>query len=66
MATPFPARPLRAATDLDPVLVAIGEVRVVLLGEALHGTHEYYTWRAALSKRLIQEKRFRFIGVEGD
>lgn len=66
MTTPFPARPLRSAIDLDPVLAAIGEARVVLLGEASHGTHEYYTWRAALSKRLIQEKGFQFIGVEGD
>jgi len=38
----------------------------VLLGEASHGTHEYYTWRAALSRRLIQEKGFSFIAVEGD
>jgi erythromycin esterase len=66
MTTPFPTRPLRAATDLDPVLAAIGDARVVLLGEASHGTHEYYAWRAALSKRLVQEKGFQFIGVEGD
>lgn len=66
MTTPFPTRPLRSAIGLDPVLAAIGEARVVLLGEASHGTHEYYTWRAALSKRLIQEKGFQFIGVEGD
>jgi erythromycin esterase-like protein len=38
----------------------------VLLGEASHGTHEFYTWRAELSKRLIQEKGFDFIAVEGD
>src|SRR2546430_16047665 len=44
----------------------IGDARVVLLGEATHGTHEFYTWRAELSKRLIQEKGFRFIAVEGD
>lgn len=66
MATPFPTHPLRSAADLDPLLAAIGDARVVLLGEASHGTHEYYTWRTALSKRLIQEKGFRFIGAEGD
>lgn len=38
----------------------------MLLGEASHGTHEYYTWRAAISKRLIIEKDFNFIAVEGD
>jgi len=37
-----------------------------MLGEATHGTHEYYTWRTAISKRLIEEKDFNFIAVEGD
>jgi erythromycin esterase len=62
----LPHHPMRTATDLDPLLAAIGDARVVLLGEASHGTHEYYTWRTALSKRLIQEKGFHFIAVEGD
>lgn len=60
------AHPLETAADLDPLIDAIGDTRYVLLGEASHGTHEFYTWRAALSKRLIQEKQFSFIGVEGD
>ncbi|TGE29940.1 erythromycin esterase family protein [Hymenobacter metallicola] len=47
-------------------MAQIGEARVVLLGEASHGTREYYLWRAALSKRLIQEKGFSFIAVEGE
>ena len=62
----LPHHPLQTAADLDPLLAAIGDARVVLLGEASHGTHEYYTWRTALSKRLIQEKGFHFIAVEGD
>ena len=66
MTTPLVTYPLRTVTDLDPLLAAIGEARVVLLGEASHGTHEYYTWRTALSQRLIQEKGFSFIAVEGD
>jgi len=60
------ARPLHSAGDLDPLMSRIGDARVVLLGEASHGTHEYYTWRAEISKRLITEKGFNFIAVEGD
>ena len=60
------ALPLESVDDLDPLLDAIGDARYVLLGEASHGTHEFYTWRAELSKRLIQEKHFSFVGVEGD
>jgi erythromycin esterase-like protein len=60
------ARPLHSAGDLDPLMNRIGDARVVLLGEASHGTHEYYTWRAEISKRLITEKGFNFIAVEGD
>jgi erythromycin esterase-like protein len=60
------AQPLRDAADLDPLLERIGDSRYVLLGEASHGTSDYYTWRAELSKRLIREKGFSFIAVEGD
>jgi len=60
------SRPLRDATDLDPLLDRIGDAHYVLLGEASHGTSEYYTWRMKLSKRLIEEKGFSFIAVEGD
>lgn len=52
--------------SLDPLLTDISDRPVVMLGEASHGTHEYYTWRTAISKRLISEKGFRFIAVEGD
>lgn len=52
--------------DLDQLLEKIGDKKYVLLGEASHGTHEYYTWRARISKRLIEEKGFSFITVEGD
>lgn len=59
-------QPLNTTTDLDALLNDIGNRSVVMLGEASHGTHEYYTWRTAISKRLIQEKDFNFIAVEGD
>ena len=58
--------PLEKAGDLDPLIEKIGDSKYVLLGEASHGTHEYYTWRAEISKRLILEKGFSFIAVEGD
>ncbi len=60
------SRPLRSPDDLGPLLDRIGDARYVLLGEASHGTHEFYTWRAAISRRLIEEKGFCFIAVEGD
>lgn len=52
--------------DLDEIIKRIGESRYVLLGEATHGTHQYYTWRTLLSRKLIEQKGFSFIGVEGD
>ena len=62
----IPHYPLRNEKDLDILLNQIGNAKVVLLGEASHGTSEYYTWRAAISKRLIQEKGFDFIAVVGE
>ena len=58
--------PLNNGKDLKPLFDRIGDARIVMLGEASHGTHEYYTWRAHISKRLIEEKGFNFIAVEGD
>jgi erythromycin esterase-like protein len=60
------ALPLRSGDDLEPLIDRIGEAHYVLLGEASHGTSEFYTWRATLSQRLIEEKGFSFIAVEGD
>ncbi len=60
------AHPLKTREDLDPLLKRIGDAQFVLLGEASHGTSEYYQWRARLSSRLISEKGFRFVAVEGD
>ena len=60
------ARRLREPADLDPLIDRVGDARYVLLGEASHGTSEYYRWRTAISERLIEEKGFSFIAVEGD
>ncbi len=60
------AHPLSGADDLGPLLERIGDSRVVLLGEASHGTSEYYTWRHRITERLVREKGFSFVAVEGD
>jgi erythromycin esterase-like protein len=44
----------------------IGDARFVLIGEASHGTHEFYEQRAEITKRLIQEKGFTAVAVEAD
>lgn len=59
-------RPLDSPADLRPLLDAIADARYVLLGEATHGTSEFYTWRYEISKLLVREKEFSFIAVEGD
>ncbi len=58
--------PLDSKADLQPLFDRIGDARIVMLGEASHGTHDYYTWRSHITKRLIEEKGFNFIAVEGD
>ncbi|EXG81048.1 erythromycin esterase family protein [Cryptosporangium arvum] len=60
------AGPLRTAGDFDPLLDRIGNARIVMLGEASHGTHEFYCRRAELTRRLIDERGFSFVAVEGD
>ena len=61
------ARPLTgAATDYDPLLDLIGDARITLIGEASHGTHEFYRERARITKRLVTEKGFAAVAVEAD
>jgi erythromycin esterase-like protein len=52
--------------DYDPLLELIGDARFVLIGEASHGTHEFYRERAQITKRLIREKGFSAVAVEAD
>ena len=49
--------------EYDELLRRIGNARFVLLGEASHGTSEFYTWRTEISKRLIAEHGFSFVAV---
>ncbi len=62
------AHPLREGqiSDYDPLLDLVGDARFVLLGEASHGTHEFYRERAQITKRLITEKGFSAVAVEAD
>src|SRR5687768_14094145 len=55
-----------AKADYDPLLDLVGDARFVLLGEASHGTHEFYKARADITKRLIEEKGFNVIALEAD
>ena len=54
------------ADDFDPLMDLIGDARVVLLGEASHGTHEFYLKRAQITQRLIRERGFNAVVVEAD
>jgi erythromycin esterase-like protein len=59
--------PLRGeASDYDPLLELIGDAGLVLLGEASHGTHEFYRERALITRRLIEERGFNGVAVEAD
>ena len=61
------AQPLDAfAPDYDAVLEHIGDARFVLLGEATHGTHEFYQERARITERLIVEHGFTAVALEAD
>jgi erythromycin esterase-like protein len=61
------AHPLTgSSSDFDPLIERIGDSRFVLLGEATHGTHQFYKARAEITKRLIREKGFTVVAWEAD
>src|ERR1700704_1856162 len=51
---------------LDPLIDLAGDAAFVLLGEASHGTHEFYSTRTEITRRLIEDKGFQAIAVEAD
>jgi erythromycin esterase-like protein len=55
-----------SAHDYDALVSRIGDARIVLLGEATHGTHEFYRERARITKRLVREHGFTAVAIEGD
>ena len=62
------AEPFDSVDDLplDPLLERIGDSQIVLLGEASHGTSEFYRARHRITRALIEEKGFDFVAIEGD
>jgi erythromycin esterase-like protein len=61
------ARPITGnAHDYDELLDLIGDARFVLIGEASHGTHEFYEERIRITRRLIEERGFNAVAVEAD
>jgi erythromycin esterase-like protein len=61
------AHPLTGAgEDYNPLMDLAGDARFVLLGEASHGTHDFYHERTQITKRLIEEKGFTAVAVEAD
>jgi erythromycin esterase-like protein len=55
-----------AATDYDPLLRAMGNAHLILLGEATHGTHEFYRERSRITQRLLRERGFTALALEAD
>ena len=58
--------PSLEGANLEPLLQRIGDARLVLIGEASHGTSEFYRMRAEITKALIERKNFDFVAVEAD
>ncbi len=54
------------APDFAAPFDRFGQFRIVLLGEATHGTHEFYAARAQITRRLIEHHGFNIVAVEGD
>src|ERR1044071_7768150 len=59
------AEPTSDDSDLAPILPLVGSARVVALGDATHGTHEFFTLHNRLAKYLIEHADFRTVALEG-
>src|SRR3954468_18200602 len=58
--------PLTDESDVRAILDEIGDVSLVLLGEATHGTHDFYSLRARITQALIVDRGFSAVAIEGD
>ncbi len=54
------------ASDYEPLMELVGNARVVLLGQASYGTHEFYASRARITRHLIEQKGFGAVSIEAD
>lgn len=66
MAMPLSSADASRDEDVDVIVSRLGDARVVLIGEASHGTHEFYAVRAAVTRRLIERHGFNAVAIEGD
>lgn len=60
------ARPIYGENELDEIVELVAHKRLVLIGEATHGTHDFYDLRASITRRLITHHGFAAVAVEGD
>lgn len=60
------AFPLKETKDLSPLINRLHTKRFICLGEASHGTHEFYQWRSLITKELVSQTSVKWIAVEGD
>lgn len=58
--------PLSELDDYSSLLQEIGDARFVMIGEATHGTHEFYQTRIKITQQLIKQKGFMAVAIEGD
>ncbi len=59
-------QPLKDKTSIQPLVEALKNKKIVMLGESSHGTQEFYEWRQAITQDLIMNHGFDFVAVEGD
>ena len=59
-------KPIHGEQAIDDLVERVATSRLVLIGEASHGTHEFYDLRAALTRKLISQHGFAAVAVEGD
>ena len=60
------AHPLVEKEGIGPLIASIKDKKIVMLGEASHGTKEFYEWRQLITQELIMNHGFNFVAVEGD